>query len=108
MRKYSPRRASKRWLEGAPAFVLDCFDHPQYADRWTVLYCGPDNEIRDDRGNVTHIFGMSHGYDCGGSIEFKRWDAVNYRYRNKHRRIRWLDIPADMRARFTAWGEASE
>jgi len=107
-RTYKPKRASKRWLEGAPDFVLDCFDHPQYADRWTVLYRGEGNEIRDERGNVTHIFGMSHGYHCGGSVEFKAHEQAAYRYRNGHRRIRWIDIPEDMRKQFENWGRASE
>jgi hypothetical protein len=27
MRAYRLRRATKRWQEGAPEYVLDCFDH---------------------------------------------------------------------------------
>ena len=37
MRPYRPRRATKRWLEGAPEYVLDCFDNRgKTVDRYTV------------------------------------------------------------------------
>lgn len=102
---YKPRRASEtRWLESAHDYILDCFDHPDYADRWTILYCGDANTIKDSAGNVTHIFGMSHGEHCGGSFEMDRWQQAAYRYRNKHRRVRWLDIPEHMRERFAQRG----
>src|SRR5262245_14680229 len=38
---YTPRRAGTRWREGAPEYVLDCFDNGgETVDRYTVLLCG--------------------------------------------------------------------
>lgn len=41
--RYRPKQSSKRWLEGAPAAVLACYDSGpnRGADRYTVLYGAP-------------------------------------------------------------------
>ncbi len=112
-RKYTPRRAGKRWREAAPDFILDCFDHPDTGDRYTVFFCGPNNTgSKDGSFATTWIFymGMSgnptHPQGIGMSGEMEAYQAMQYRYRNGHRRVRWLDLPEKVRAcatRFGAW-----
>ena len=39
MNVYTPRRCSKRWLDGDyPPEVLAIIDHPAYGDRFTIIY----------------------------------------------------------------------
>lgn len=118
--KYTPRRASKRWLEGAPAYVLDVLDNKgQTADRYTVLFTFPYAYALDAKGNFlgegvrgayahTHIplLGMSgaptHPQGVSMWSEIKAHEAAAYRYRCKHHRIRWLDLPENIRAHVIA------
>ena len=99
-RKYSPRRASKRWLEGAPDYILDCLDDPRTVDRYTIIFCGDDWIMGDGTyaGTRLHYLGCSAG-GLGFSQfgEFSAYDCAGYRYANKHRRVRWLDIPEETR-----------
>lgn len=40
--QYQPKRASKRWTESAPAYVLACYDNGgKTCDRYTVLFGKP-------------------------------------------------------------------
>jgi len=106
-RPYRPRRAPARFLVDAPAYVLDCFDHPEYADRYEALLIGPLNEAQDTHGNVIRIGGISHNEYCGGSFEMKAHEATLYRAANRRRRIRWLDIPEKVRGIITRFAESS-
>jgi hypothetical protein len=103
-RKYTPRRASNRWLEGAPDCILDCFDHPQFADRFTIwfgkseaFHVSRDGSIGQgpDQYHNTYITGLGTSENGGtsGSLEYKAHEVAAYRYRNKHRRVRWQDLP---------------
>lgn len=104
MPDYTPRRASNRWLEGAPNYVLDCFDHPAFADRYTIWF-GPSEAFHVKRdGSIiagtdtfanTYIRGLgtSENGDVSGALEYDAWTVRQYRYHNKHRRIRWQDLP---------------
>jgi hypothetical protein len=106
---YTPRRASRRWLEGAPDFVLDCFDHPKFGDRYTVMF---GKELMPTRGSYADssiaYLGMSadptHPQGVGMWGEMEAYDAMQYRYRNKHRRVRWQDLPERVRACVIAAG----
>ena len=104
---YTPRRASKRWLEGAPSYVLDCLDSgDKVADRYTVLFTG-DLLLRSPAGSKRYAdtyvqyLGMSgapthpQGFSQWG--ELAAHNAAMYRYRSKHARVRWLDLPAHIR-----------
>ena len=45
---YTPRRMPKRFLDGAPAGILDIFDNGgETHDRYTVVYNYPDQDGRD-------------------------------------------------------------
>lgn len=103
MSKYSPRRASKkRWLQDAPEYVLDCFDDPRTIDRYTVMFAPPVSES-DGTFAGTHIAGLamsgapSPPQGFSQWFELRAWQAVNYRYRNKRYRVRWLDLPENIR-----------
>lgn len=100
-RKYTPRRAGARWREGAPDYVLDCFDGgEQFADRYTVFFTLVE---QSHRGPWLHYIGIGHGASASGDLEAHH--VAQFRYANGKKRIRWLDIPEDIRARICAWWE---
>jgi hypothetical protein len=112
-RLYTPRRASKtRWLQHAPDYILDVFDHPKFGDRYTVIFAGKgftyalDKGKFEERGEYGNTYLQylslndipthpSHGISMWG--EMKAYEAMMYRYRNKHRRIKWMDLPENVR-----------
>ena|SRR6266566_3835313 len=100
MRQYKPRRASlKRWLEGAPDYIIDCFDDPRTIDRYTVII-GGDYLIGDSRADMyVPYLGMSDSPSQGFSQwgELRAWELSGYRYRNGHYRVRWADLPKNIR-----------
>lgn len=119
MRKYTPRRATQRWNEGAPEWVLDCFYNPQFADCYTIFFGAADafHVLRD--GTIvegcgeygqTYLIGIGTSENGGvsGSLEMTAWDVVNYRYRNKHRRIAWRNLPEATRALVTRWHDQGD
>jgi hypothetical protein len=100
MKKYTPRKAGKRWLAGAPDYILDCFDHPEYGDRYTIMFSGK-LLIRSESDVYVPYLGVSddpwnpQGVSMWG--ELKAHEAAAYRYRNARRRTRWLDLPERIR-----------
>lgn len=104
MRKYTARRAGKRWREGAPDYVLDCFDSKGPGERYTVMFKGEGGpEFKDTwipflgmSGAPTHPQGVS----MWGELE--AYKAAQYRYRVKHQRVRWLDLPEHIRSHVIA------
>lgn len=106
-RAYKPRRAGKRWLEAAPEYVLDCFDDPRTCDRYTVLFGGSLlNGTKDGREVWIDYLGMSgaptHPQGFSQYGELKPHEAAAYRYANGKRRVRWLDLPENIRAHVIA------
>lgn len=102
-RLYTPRRANlKRWLENAPPYVLDVFDDKGYGDRYTVFFT---KEMSNMTGSFADTWisylGMSGApsHPQGVSIwgEMTAYDATQYRYRASHKRIRWMDLPQNIR-----------
>lgn len=95
-RPYKPRRASKRWLEEAPEYILDVFDNKgKTADRYTVLFGGSmlDPWLLKDR--EVHYLGLSSNPTSPlGVSMFGECDAA---WRPSHWRIRWLDLPEHIR-----------
>lgn len=96
-----PRRAGARWREGAPAYVLDCFDHgPESgADRYTVFL---EPETHGYLGWWVSYLGLSDNPAHPGGVsqwgEFTLSGARDFRRREGKRRIRWLDLPENVRA----------
>lgn len=102
MKNYTPRRAGKRWLKDAPDYVLDCFDNKgKTCDRYTVIFgkqfmnVYPDGEcgisLLDMSGAPSHPQGVS----MWG--EYKPHEIAAYRYRSGHYRVKWLDLPENIR-----------
>lgn len=100
MSEYRPRRAAKRWLEGAPEYVLACYDNRgRTADRYTVLFGGSlwSPDMRDWRGgrvvscllmsdNPTHPQGVSMWVTTSASVR-----------PGSHTQVRWMDLPDHIR-----------
>jgi hypothetical protein len=104
---YKPRRANlKRWLQEAPPYILDVFDNKgKTADRYTVMFTGPDLLIRSNGTAYANTWvpylGMSEApsHPQGISMwgEMSAYDMDSYRYRDGKQRIRWLDLPEHIR-----------
>jgi hypothetical protein len=104
---YTPRRAGKRWQEGAPEYILDVFDNKgKTFDRYTVLFCGSllgwmPLEQRTYANTYIQYLDMSdnpthpQGFSQWGEMTAPQ--AAAYRYRDGHQRIRWLDLPEHIR-----------
>jgi hypothetical protein len=81
------RRAGKKWREGAPETVVDCFFHPKFIDCFTIFV----DDGRDDE-YITYL-GTSPNLGYSGWQEMPIWTAREYRYANGHYRICWDDVP---------------
>jgi hypothetical protein len=104
---YRPRRAGARWREDAPAYVLDCFDYPAFTDRYTVLLGERFLVAGNGPGETTVPYLAMSGaptHPQGISLwgEMSAAQAAAYRYRNGHRRARWLDLPEVVRRHVVA------
>lgn len=100
MSTYTPRRMPKRYLDGAPADILDIFDAgPEQFDRYTVVYrpayegYGPADQWHYYRGMSTH---PTQPQGFGIMAEMSRWDLRAYRDRYRRERIRWDELPEDV------------
>jgi hypothetical protein len=95
MRAYRPRRASvKRWLEGAPDYVLSCHDSgPEYGDRYTVCFGPP--VWTEEYGRTVPFLGMGpRPYHPQG---FCQWGEMDSHARTRLPKIKWQDLPEDVR-----------
>lgn len=94
MRTYTPKRSSARWLDGAPAEVLACYDSgPRVADRYTVLFGG---RLYDPAwGRNVLALGMSeypsHPQGIGQTLELPAGDRAGL-----GRKVKWADLPLDV------------
>ena len=99
---YTPRRAGKRrWLQEAPDYVLDVFDNKdKSADRYTVMFTGK-LLIKTRFDIYVPFLGMSDNPDSPQG--FSQWgemdslQAVEFRKANGRDRIRWKDLPGNVR-----------
>ena len=102
-RKYTPRRASKRWLEGAPSYILDVIwerGPNATADCITVLLTGdelirPEGSLEYTDCRVPYIGLDVCGRGCWG--ELSAYEAAGFRYRRKHHRATWASLPEIVR-----------
>lgn len=92
---YRPRKSSARWLEGAPAAVLACYDNGgKSADRYTVLYGAPlwDETYGRDVPARAMSAHPTHPQGVGLFVQVPAWS------RHYGRKIRFQDLPPDCRA----------
>lgn len=85
--RYKPRRCSTRYLDAdCPSGVLAILDHPNNADRYTVIY----SEVYGGAGRDGYLWGRgmsespSSPQGVGLSFEMRPWEVAAFRYRNKH------------------------
>lgn len=98
-RDYTPRRCSKRWLDGdCPAEVLAIIHHNAehgsgydviYTEVQTVRYEGSSRVKKWMNGIAISESGIAEDH-----WELQAYEAAAYRYRFKHRYARWSDLPA--------------
>lgn len=98
---YTPRKAGKRWLDGAPGYIMDCFDNRgRTTDRYSVILGGEflnrqGGHVRlsvlDMSGAPTHPQGVSMW------SEHDARDLADYRVRQHRYRVRWADLPENIR-----------
>ena len=94
--QYQPKRSRAKFSEGAPAYVLACYDNGgKTCDRYTVLFGAP--YWTPDMGRQVPYLGMSGAPTHPQG--FSMWVDLNAFDRSgcgKH--IRWLDLPEHIRA----------
>lgn len=102
MRKYTPRRQSKRWLDvDCPRGVLAVYDNGgETADRYTVFYA---ETIPAPGGAVWIGFrGMSenpsHPQGVGLYDEMRAHEATAYRRAVSHQACTWSSLPEAVKA----------
>ena len=110
---YTPRRASRRWLDGAPAYVLDVIrDGPAKSPHgYSILFTGDLYERKPYASAYINGLEINNApthpaYGVSLWFELQAYQAAAYRHRAKHRRVRWLDVPAELRAHIQARAEA--
>ena len=83
------RRANKKWRQGAPDFVVDCFHIPKYVDCYTVIVLNGDGSLS--------CLGTNADMSFSGWDDIAKFNARNFRYRFRNYRISWGDLPEKVR-----------
>lgn len=99
-RTYRPRRASQQWRQDAPEFVLDVFDDPRFADRYTVLFGG--SLLSDTLLKERKVFCLGMSDNPSHPQGVSMWGEVDASWRPSHRRVRWNDLPEHVRKHVVA------
>ncbi len=94
---YQPRRASSRWVEGAPEYILDCFDNMgKSADRYTILFGGSLLDPSLLKFRKVHMLCLND-MPTDPWFGVSMWGEVEAWNRPAHYRRRWLDLPENVR-----------
>lgn len=99
--RFPLRRAPKRFLEGAPDYVLDIFDNRgKTADRYTVIFGERFADYFSDVNWQISYLGLG---DDQGPQGISMWGALSwadvcaYRERSRKFRTSWLSLPEHVR-----------
>ena len=104
-KQFMPRPRKDKSLE-RPAYVLACFDHPKYNDRYTVYLGGkflisPEGVLRDSLNTTLQYLGMNaaptHPMGVSQWGEMSWVDYDNYVKRNRNFLVSWDDLPENIR-----------
>ena len=89
-----PRRHLKT-VADAPVYVASVYDHPNFADRYTIVFTGPGFEFTRDRH--AHSLGLS--YACDSPMGISMWGEVDMAWcsEQSRRRIPWAELPEHVR-----------
>lgn len=92
---YRPRRATQRWMEDAPEYILSVHDNGgKTYDRFTVFFGGSLYEEKMGR-NVLYL-GLSE--NPSHPQGFSQWGEAPANSRDASgKKIRWLDLPENIR-----------
>ena len=105
---YSPRRASKKWLEGAPDYVLDILWDRDYPNDGLMVILS--KEFMSQRGEYAEswvtFLSLSENGVLGGADELNAYDMASYRYKNGKDRVAWKDIPEAAKQWVISWCES--
>lgn len=95
MNAYSPRRQSKRWLDGdCPREILAIYyDKREPCDPYTIFYA----ELLGDgrRASIGYIALDENGRYFHGELAV--YETAAFRYRNAHRACKWTSLPEAVR-----------
>lgn len=99
MATYTPRRQSKKFLDGdCPEGVLAIFDNGGKSfDRYTVFYRAAweyNHEWYVGYRGMSEHPSDPQGFGIYG--EMTRWDMSDYRRRVYHQSCKWSDLPEDV------------
>lgn len=104
MAAYRPRRAPEKWLVGAPAHVLACYDFgPSTVDRYTVLM-SPALYYPQRGWSIPAIASSTHPFSPQGFGQHIELPPYAGR-RALGKRIAWADLPADVQKFAQQWAE---
>jgi hypothetical protein len=94
---YSPRRQSKRWLDGdVPREVLAIYrDKREPFEPYTVFYATLQCPEDGRTSGLVYIGLAEHGSYAHG--EMPAYQVAEYRFRNAHRACKWTDLPEAVR-----------
>lgn len=95
MADYCPRRASARWMEEAPEYVLSVHDNGGRSfDRYSIFFGAPLWESSMGRKVpglfLSEIPNSPQGFSIWGEVESHDREASG-------KKIRWLDLPENVR-----------
>ena len=102
MRTYTPRRCSKRWLDGdCPSGVLAIIDagpNDPAPERYDVIY----TEVTEVKyGSRVEKWMGGYGLSekgLGSHFEMEAHQVADYRYRMKNRYTKWSTLPEAVKA----------
>ena len=105
--KYKPKRAPKKYLDGAPDYILSCHDSgpDNGADRYIVFMCGSlaSESLDSAAGPGLHrvpFLGVSPDLDVSMWGDMTAAQRAELARREGH--IAWLDIPKRVRNHIAA------
>ena len=104
-KQFTPRPRKDKSLE-RPAYVLACFDHPKYNDRYSVYLGGeflisPEGVLRDSLNTTLQYISMNaapthpQGFSQYGESSWFEYDE--YVKRNRAFLVSWDDLPENIR-----------
>ena len=92
--QYQPRRSTPRWLNGAPAHVLACYDNGGRSfDRYTILYGAPLWMPEMGR-NVPYFASSTNPFSPQGFGQ--HGEMSSYNRAALGRKVKWSDLPHDV------------
>ena len=84
--EYQPRKSSKKWLEGAPDYILAVYDKKTFIDRYTILFGKPF--WSPEMGRKVLVLCLSEG---GHAVSFFM-EYISWNRKAFGKKIKWNDL----------------